>query len=271
SAGKVKSSKETAEAEDVFPRIYLNYSSPKGFHRQLLVAFIPNTSEGIDIGYDAINGETFAEDMSWKANEKKLVIQAVPTLNEQRILPLYLKLAIDGIAKIGVDIMENMPRATKIFIKDNTTGETFDITEKPFEILLKAGVYDNRFAITFKVILVPDENAVLMNEDILVTVKNPLIAEDVAMVQNEQPVNIGIQVFMNNNISELQINNVTNSEILSINLFNNVGQLVNSWNKNLNKREISLPVHTPTGIYNVQITTNNGTTVKKIKKLSLNK
>ncbi|NEW80436.1 MAG: hypothetical protein GZ086_13655, partial [Gelidibacter sp.] len=31
SAGKVKSSKETAEAEDVFPRIYLNYSSPKGF------------------------------------------------------------------------------------------------------------------------------------------------------------------------------------------------------------------------------------------------
>ena len=129
---------------------------------------------------------------------------------------------------------------------------------------LDAGEYADRFALTFKIKLIADENALLMDEDILVTVKNPLIAEDVSMVQNKQLMDTGVHVFMNNNISELQIKNVMNTEIISINLYNNIGQCVNSWNSNLNKQDISLPINKATGIYFVQINTKNGKTVKKI-------
>ncbi|NEW80681.1 MAG: T9SS type A sorting domain-containing protein [Gelidibacter sp.] len=261
------SGKETAENKvdsDSRPKIWLQFDSPTGYHRQLLVGVDENTSNNFDLGYDAPIAGVGKEDMYWTFSGSKFVIQAVNNFNNQQELPLGLKVSKTGLVRIKIDKTENLNKNLLLYIKDKLTNETFEITEKPFEMMLDARVYTDRFALTFKMNMVADVNAVLMNEDVLVTVKNPLIAEDVSMVQNEQPVNIGIHVVMNNTIGELQINNVTNTEILNINLFNNVGQLVNSWNTNLNKRDISLPVHTATGIYNVQITTKNGTTVKKI-------
>ena len=140
--------KETSE--DIFPRFHLSFKSPEGYQRQLLLAFIENTTDGIDIGYDAINNENFPEDISWRSNNVNLVIQAVPTLNENRILPLEVKLVKSGIVKINIDNAENMPKGTEIFIKDNLTGILYDISKNAFEIELTAGKHTDRFVITFK-------------------------------------------------------------------------------------------------------------------------
>ena len=246
SAKTIKASKETNE--DTFPRIHLNYSSPKGYQRQLLVAFIENTTDGIDIGYDAMNNETFPEDMSWRTNNINFIIQAVSSLNDERVLPLEVKVATLGIIKISIDNAENIPEDTEIFIKDNTTGEMHNISKKPFEIELTAGKYTDRFALTFK-------TQKLVAEDVNAEILTPAAA---------QPIIEGIHVFMNNATGELQIKNNSTEEIVSVALINTVGQTIKTWNSNFNIRTISLPLNTATGIYLVQITTKTGKTVKKI-------
>jgi hypothetical protein len=242
-----KSNKET-EGEEVFPKIYLKFSSPKGFHRQILVGFIENTTEGFDIGYDAINNETFVEDMSWRTNNINFIIQAVPTLNELRKLPLEVKVATTGIIKISIDNAKNIPEDTEIFIKDNKTGEMHNISNKPFEIELTAGKYTDRFALTFK-------THKLVAEDVIAEVLIPATS---------QPIIEGIHVFMNNTLGELQIKNNSTEEITSVALVNTLGQTIKTWNSNFNIRTISLPISTATGVYLVQITTKTGKTVKKI-------
>jgi len=239
-------SKETNE--DIFPRFHLNYSSPKGYQRQLLVAFIENTTDGVDIGYDAINYENFAEDISWKSNDAKLVIQAVPTLNDKRILPVEVKVATTGMIKINIANAENIPEDTEIFIKDNITGKMHNISKTPFEIELTAGKYSDRFALTFK-------TQKLVAEDVKAEVLIPTAS---------QPIIEGIHVFMNNAIGELQIKNNSGDDILSVALINALGQTVKTWNSNFNIRTISLPISTATGVYLVQINTKTGNTVKKI-------
>ncbi|MBK5209424.1 MAG: T9SS type A sorting domain-containing protein [Flavobacteriaceae bacterium] len=248
SAKTSNAGKETDTDEDTFPRIHLNYSSPKGYQRQLLVAFIENTTDGVDIGYDAINYETFAEDMSWRTNNINFIIQAVPTLNDERILPLEVKVATAGIIKISLDNAENIPADTEIFIKDFTTGKMHNISKAPFEIELTAGKYADRFAITFK-------TQKLMAEDVKAEV---LIPADL------QPILEGIHVFMNNAMKELQIKNNSTEEITSVALRNSLGQTVRTWNSNFNRRTISLPVNTATGVYVVQIITKNGLVVQKV-------
>jgi len=250
--------------EDLRPKFRIGFDAPKISHRQLLLTIDDRASKAVDWGFDAEIYEIFADDMYWMLDNKKYVIQGTNTIGLKTEVPLGIQLSKTGLVTVKIDALENVDKNIHVFLKDNVTGESHEITTNPIQLNLEAGKYTDRFALTFKVILVADENALLMNEDVLFSVKNPLIAEDVSMVQNEQPLNIGVHVFMNNSISELQINNVTNTEILNINLFNNVGQLVNSWNTNLNKRDISLPVHTATGIYNVQITTINSAINRKI-------
>lgn len=242
-----ESNKET-EDEDAFPKIYLKYSSPKGFHRQILVGFIENTTDGVDVGYDAINNETFAEDMAWRADNINFIIQAVPTLNNERILPIEIKVAKTGIVKINIDKAENIPYGTEIFIKDSNTGEKHNISQKTFEINLGAGKYTDRFALTFK-------TQKLVAEDVNAEILIPAAA---------QPIIEGIHVYMNNAIGELQIKNNSNKEIVSVALINSLGQTVKTWNSNFNLRTISLPLSTATGIYFVQINTKTGNMVKKI-------
>lgn len=247
-SAKFSGSNKETEDEDAFPKIYLKYSSPKGFHRQILVGFIDNTTDGIDIGYDAINNETFAEDMAWRANNINFIIQAVSTLNNQRILHLEVKVAAAGIVKISIDKVENIPDGTEIFIKDSNTGELHNISQKAFEINLESGKYTDRFALTFK-------TQKLMAEDVNAEILIPAAA---------QPIIEGIHVFMNNTIGELQIKNNSTDEIVSVALINSLGLTVKTWGSNFNVRTISLPISTATGIYLVQINTKTGKTVKKI-------
>lgn len=235
--------------EDTFPRIHLNYNSPRGYQRQLLVAFIENTTDGVDIGYDAANYDVFVEDMSWRSNNLNFIIQAVPTLNDDRKLPLEVKVATPGIIKISIDKAENIPADTEIFIMDNFTGKLHNISKAPFEINLGPGTYSDRFALTFK-------TQKLMDEDVVTEVLIPAAAQSIIE---------GIHVYMNNAIGELQIKNNSTEEIVSVALINAVGQTLKTWNSNFNVRTISLPISTATSVYLVQINTKTGNTVKKIR------
>jgi len=176
------------------------------------------------------------------------VIQAVNNFNSGQELHLGLLVSKTGMARIKIDAIENMDENISVHIKDKLTGETHNISHKPFEINLVAGNYLERFALTFKM--------------------QKLVAEDVSaevLVQAEKkPLIKGIQVVMNNAIGEIQIKNNSDDEITSVILSNYLGQIIKTWNANFNARTISLPINLSSAVYIVQVNTKKGPFVQKV-------
>jgi len=238
---------ETAETTaDSRPKIRLQFDSPTGYQRRLLVGVDERTTNNFDIGFDAPLNEDNKEDMFWQLGKGKLVIQGVNNFNEDQELPLGLKIAKAGLATIKIEKVQNIDENTTLHIKDKFTGKTYNISQRPFEIELEPGEYLDRFALVFKMFkLVADDVA-----------NGVLVVEPIVEDHN-------YHVFMNNAIQELQIKNNGTDEIQSIFLYNNIGQIMHTWNTNLNRRIISLPVKLATGVYIVQINTKNGTNINK--------
>jgi len=240
--------KDSIENLDKRPKIWLQFDSPTGYHRQLLVGVDDNATNHFDLGFDAPIADIGKEDMFWIFDGSKFVIQGVNNFNTDQELPLGLIIGKTGLARIKIDELKNMDENISIHIKDKLTGETHNISRKPFEIELEAGTYLNRFSLTFKMQKLITEDVAV---EVLIPAATPTIIE-------------GIHVFMNNTLEEIQIKNNSDDEIISIALYNYLGQTLKTWNTNFNIRIISLPTNIAAGVYFVQINTKNGKTVKKI-------
>lgn len=239
--GKSVTNKTGNTEGDLTPRIYLNYSSPTGFNRQLLVAFIPNTTDGIDIGYDAVNDEDHDEDMSWKTPTAKMIIQAVPTFDSNRVFPLEVKVATSGFAKISIDMLENISIETDIFIKDNLDGNLYNLKTNPFTVNVDPGTYSNRFELvlrTQKTLAITDE---YLNDNL-------------------------VNIYLNNPDTTIYINKNQSVEIKEINIYNMFGQQLQSIKKASNNQQIRIPFNVQTGVYIVNVITDGKTFSKKIIK-----
>ena len=90
---------------------------------------------------------------------------------------------------------------------------------------------------------------------------------EILLASESPPIIEGLHIFMDNAIGELQIKNNNGDEITGVTLYNNLGQNLKTWNTNLNRRTISLPISYATGVYFVRISTKNNNVVKKIVKL----
>ncbi|MFZ2284122.1 MAG: T9SS type A sorting domain-containing protein, partial [Lutibacter sp.] len=64
--------------------------------------------------------------------------------------------------------------------------------------------------------------------------------------------------------SELQITKPLASEVVSISVYNYLGQAVNTWTAKINEPTVYLPIKVSSGAYIVQITTKTGPVVHKI-------
>lgn len=230
---------EAITNEDTQPKIRLMYDSPTGYHRQLLIGINENATNNFDIGYDAPIADINVEDMFWIIEGAKFVIQGVNNFDVDQEFPLSVIVSETGLVRIKIDALENMDNSTDLFIKDNVTGNTFQINYAPFEITLDPGEYESRFSLVFA----PQE-ALVVDEDIL---------------------SENVHIFMNNNSDELHIVNLIQAEFKSIHLYNSLGQLLDSWTDNLEDSKITLPINNKsTGIYIVQINSTKGMISKKI-------
>lgn len=238
-SGENTSKKQSSET-DATPKIYLNYNSPMGYYRQLMVAFIPNTTEGIDYGYDARNMDQFKEDLYWKTANTKLVIQAVPTM-ENRILPIEIKVAAKGIVKISIDFLENVADDTDIMLKDKESGMLYNLRTGTFEQNLSPGTYTNRF----EIVLQPEKSSAVSEEN---------------MVDNL------ITIYLNNSENTILINHNESVNIKEISIYNILGQQLQSIKKGLQLQNVVIPFNNPTGVYLVKVTTNKEIISKKVIK-----
>jgi hypothetical protein len=232
-----KSTTTNNSGDDLRPKFRIGFDAPQIDHRQILLTLDENTTDAIDWGYDAEMLEVFDDDMYWVIDDKKYVIQATNEFGFDKEIPLGIQTKEGGLIRIKIDKMENTEEYPSLYIKDDLTGETHDITNQPFEINLEAGEYQNRFSLVTQVI----QN----------------ITEEVTLLD-------GVQVYMNNSISELQLNRLVDTEILNVSVFNYLGQQLKTWSINTDERLISLPLQIVTGAYIVKVETTNGKINKKI-------
>jgi hypothetical protein len=228
---------EASTNNDLRPKIRIGFDAPKISHRQVLLTLDNNTTDAVDWGYDAEMYEVFDDDMYWVLNDKKYVIQATNNFDSDKEIPLGIRTLEGGIVSIKIDELENAEDYTNLYIKDNLTGETHDITNQDFSINLEAGEYQNRFFLVFQ----------------------PSLS-----IIEEEPLLDGIQIYMNNSISKLQLNGIVDDEILNVSLFNYLGQQVKTWSINPDKQSIALPIELASGVYIVIVETTKGKQNKKI-------
>jgi hypothetical protein len=232
-----KSTTSNNSGNDLRPKFRIGFDAPQISHRQILLTLDENTTDAVDWGYDAEMIEVFDDDMYWVVDDKKYVIQATNEFGSDKEIPLGIQTKKGGLIRIKIDELENAEEYPFLYIKDSLTGETHDITNQDFEINLEAGEYLNRF--------------------FLVTQATLNITKEVTLLD-------GIQVYMNNSISELQLNRLVDTEILNVSVFNYLGQQVKTWSINTDERFISLPLKIVTGAYIVKVETTNGNVNKKI-------
>ncbi|MDI9258042.1 T9SS type A sorting domain-containing protein [Flavobacterium sedimenticola] len=221
--------------EDLRQKIRLQYQSPSQKFRQILVGADENTTDLFDIGYDAPIIDLNDEDLYWNNSDIKMTIQAVPDFNDDQILPLGIKTASEGLSTIKIETLENVAESTNIYIYDNQTGIYHDIRTTNFEISLPVGEYNDRFSVRFSTQSLGLNTA----------------AENTPII------------FFTNTDSSLNIKNKSETyTILSVSLFNLLGQKINTYSVNSSNQEyIKIPVENMAeGAYVVKVTTDSSKT-----------
>ena len=223
------------------PIIRLMYDSPSGYHRQILVGANINASNNFDLGYDAFMVDVNVEDMYWNFNNNKFVIQGVNNFDVSQKFSLGVIVKKAGLAKIKVDALENTQTDLNLYIKDNVTNETHEITNEPFELYLEAGTYNDRFALVFS-----SGNA---QSKLLSLEENDFLNE--------------ISLYFDSEVSSLKIKTQNeDSNILGVQVYSLDCKKTKSLTAN--SKEVTVPMSVSTGIYIVKCHTEKGIFNKKI-------
>lgn len=220
--------------------IRLGYQDPEGFHRQLLLAFLPDTSADIhyNFGYDAIIIDNRADDLFFVIDNdlnNTFAIQGVHNFNKALEFPLGLFISETGSHEIMIDEVDNFENT--IYLKDNVLNTTHNLSDSNFQVNLPIGEYLDRYSLVF----LPQESLSVSDDKLL-----------------------SIGVFYDGT-KHIVLNNTARVKIESIKIFNVLGQEVLSRNKNLNNKDkLQIPFNQSKGIYIANIKTSNGKLTKKI-------
>lgn len=205
-------------------------------HRQIGVSFSPNTSFGYEPGYDAISFNDGDTDIAWKFtnDENKYVIAGVPEIDDNLEVPIQLELGYNGTVTIDIDEWQNIDR--EVYLLDKETNKTQSLTNGKATLTLAPQIYTDRFALVFK--------------------------ETEGLSVSEQEAKT---IIITSSNKEIHVNNHGSLLIESIELYNLVGQQLESWNNINNQDEINLsPRNTPSSIYILQIKTDKGLLTRKV-------
>ncbi|OUR93248.1 hypothetical protein A9Q87_04665, partial [Flavobacteriales bacterium 34_180_T64] len=147
----VNTSNEESVNNDI-QRVRLEFISPEGVIRPLLLGFVPNNlaSDAFDYGYDAENSDYgLPNDMSWMIEDKSYVIQGVGDFDVEKQYPLGLFLSTSGTIEIALKSLENFENPIDVFVYDSLLETYTPINDLNYQISLDAEDYIDRFYITF--------------------------------------------------------------------------------------------------------------------------
>lgn len=238
---------ETTSSTSEIQRVRINFTTPNGFFRQLLLAFTPDNSatDGFDYGYDGLNLDAFPDDLNWMIDNNRYLIQGVGAFDNTKQYPLGLFLKNTGDIKIELDSLENFNTAIDVYIYDSLEDSYTLINESDYVNNISSGEYLNRFYIAFKEV-----------NEINDLAKNSLSIEDESIKATK--------INYLSNTKELYINTNNSSKISSIDIYNIKGQKLYAF-KNVNVTTIKIPLQSIRNQHNiVSIKTEYGLVSKQL-------
>ncbi len=223
-------------------KLGLNYtdSENRKIHRQIGISFNENNTFEREKGYDSELYDESNTDFYWKFpnSDTKYSIAGVQEISKDLEVPLVIDVEKSGDFLIGVDEWNLINR--KVYIKDKLTQKYYLLNKEKMSLKLETGTYLDRFALSF-------EGAPVTSLD-------------------EELLNNSLIVFYDDSSSEIVIKNETSLEIQKIELYNLLGQKINSF-KDFNPDLLISRFHVKnpsTAVYIAKVLTSKGEFTKKI-------
>ncbi|KJD36153.1 hypothetical protein PW52_05975 [Tamlana sedimentorum] len=221
-----------ANRQDNRIKMWLSFTDPNQYMRIIGLGYIKNTTHDYDNGYDAKAFNDHKNEMYWVMNNDNLCIMALPEFDENETLPLGVNIYTSGNFKIGLNKTENFPKNINVFLKDNATNLSYNLSESPAEVWINETIDVSRFSISYQ------EKSSLLN-----------------VVTNEDIENIDLIYLKDEAV--LQIQNIEKQSFKHLIIYNTSGQNVLSVNSNITSR---IPINTlKNGLYILNIGTPIGT------------
>ncbi len=132
-------------------RFWLNLNSPTTTFNQILIGYMSNATQGIDVAFD---GKIFGNPTTAiysRIDNEDFVIQAkgLPFLNSD-IINLGFKAAIAGNYSIEIDHLEGLFNDNQdIFLKDHFTGSETNLKLTNYSFSTAEGTFNDRFEIIY--------------------------------------------------------------------------------------------------------------------------
>ena len=278
--------KNTANQKEAMsdPKIRLDFSSPLGYHRQILVGVNKNATNGYDLGYDAPLNDYNEEDFFWLINNYEFVIQGVSNFDPEQVLPIGIYISKKGEFKIEINKLENVPEKTTIYLKDLEKNEYFDLRASGFKMEIEPGAYYERFQIVFNKpeeessnpdtsgegdtedSTSDDEASDETNDETDETDSEEAEGEETGEIEIPEVIsNLNIDILYMSVNRELAIYNPDLMLIQRVEIYNLLGQRVQRYIDITSQKEIRLPVYEyASGIYVVKLFSENAQVSKNI-------
>lgn len=234
-----KNQQEKTEPDPVL-KIGLEFDvdATRTFHRQLAIGFVGAT-RNFENGLDSQMFGVEPTDFSLSVDDRtgSYVIIGVEDFSVDAEIPLQVFLDINRILTFSVDSQIGLD-GQEVYLKDDLTGNYYEISTTSQQLNVNAGTYSNRFSITFK------NPATLSNDDDL--------------LQND------ITVFHDSNSKEVIVKSLS-TQIQSVFIYNILGQLTHRYeNKDLSQKIAISSQHLDRSVYIVKVKTEKGNLNKKI-------
>jgi hypothetical protein len=236
-------------------KIRLSIKSPVGYHRQILVGAIPYTTNGFDLGYDALLFDNNVEDMYWIQGDNQLVIQGVPNFDKDQVLPLGVKIKENKEFMIKIDTLENAPTKMNVYLNDKLKDSIHDLKAGPYVSTSEPGYIHDRFEIIFFKEEPPFVEGPIVGE--------PGEEEPIIEVPETDFTTLSIKHAYN--LREIQILNPDKLIITSVFLFDLNGNLIENYTNIPQHKEIKLKVgNYSSGVYLLKVYAEGKIIRKKI-------
>ena len=225
---RIKNVKTTTDSSADLPQIRFNTLLNNGQVSQMVLAFDPSSTDGVDRA-DSFSPNDGPANNYFVINNNEYIIEVMPFDIDKKI-PVGFRNYDQANYKITVNEMLNLPEVANVYLHDKTTDLYHDIKNSVYELTLPAGTYNTRFEITFK-------NGTLGVKDL----------------ESQQ-----FLVHQDNAAKSLTINNSSQIELANCSLYDVVGRLVFSKDKLGNDTKYTFPTaNLSNGIYIVKLTTND--------------
>lgn len=227
---RIKKVKTTTATTTDLPQIRFNTLLNNGPVSQMVLAFDPTSTDGVDRA-DSYSPNDGAANNYFVIDNNEYIIEVMPFDIDKKI-PIGFRNNAEANYKITVNEMINLPEVTNVYLHDKTTDLYHDIKNSLYDVTLPAGTYNTRYEITFK-------NGALGLGN----------AENQGFLMQQDNIN-----------KKIIIKNPSQIELANCSLYDVVGRLVFSKDKLGADASYTFPTaNLGSGIYIVKLTTNDKT------------